>query len=215
MTYVPTPQELGKRLVWRIDQSEHSMHFIEQLLKQGADLTTKSAYGHSPLMMATYHGKTEVVSLLLDYNPPLEQTDNFGATALIEAARWNFTDILALLLKRGARTDIRDNEGRTALIWAAMEGREEIVRLLLDSNADIDILDGDKKSALDHARIGKFSAIVQMLEDRQKELKDKAAAAIKKARAQKRHIQQGCPLKKDMKVRPPVKIKKRPSSLRV
>ena len=105
--------------------------------------------GYTALLLASEHGHTEVINLLLstlrnanaDIPTSINQTDYQGNTALIRAAENGNAEVVQLLLKtlQSANADIpasinhTDHQANTALIKASENGHTEVVNLLLST----------------------------------------------------------------------------------
>jgi len=138
---------------------------IAELLERDPALaSTKTTDGLSVLTTAAYHGRTEILELLLTTGPELDifEASTVGRTARVEAlvhagadirskspdgftplhlaAFFGQTATAAALLSRGAPVDIvsENDLGVHPLNSAVAGGHSEIVRLLLEHGADPD-----------------------------------------------------------------------------
>jgi uncharacterized protein len=102
----------------------------ELLIRHGADVTTTTRTGASPLHMAVIVENVEVAQVLLDHGADINAMDKKGRTPLHYAVEGNRKSILKLLLARGANQDIKNRQGETPLQIAERQGCVEIVRLL-------------------------------------------------------------------------------------
>ena len=108
---------------------------IELLLKNNANINAKNSYGETPLMMASQHGCSHIVKLLLDWRDELgagvdlNARDIYGETALIKAAKWARVDVVELLLQHGCLDEFQDHRGFYAL-HAVIYGSDLIRRCL-------------------------------------------------------------------------------------
>ncbi len=135
----------------------------------------KNADGLSPVLHALYCGKSELVELLLEANPPLDVFDAAavgrtrgleelldgepelarawspdGFTALHLAAFFGQEDAAEILLDNGAdpRVVSTNREIQVAPVQsAAAGGHDGIVRLLLERGASLDDLESDELRA--------------------------------------------------------------------
>ena len=87
----------------------------KMLLDAGADVNAASeAYGTTVLMMAAMSGYEEVVAVLLQHSPLLNEHNKSGYTALMLAARGGHIAVVQQLLNAGADKYKRDFSGRSA-----------------------------------------------------------------------------------------------------
>ena len=138
---------------------------LAELLERDPGLASaKSAEGLSVLTTAAYHGRVDIVALLLASEPELDifEASTVGRTARVEAlvhagadirskspdgftplhlaAFFGRTATVAALLERGALVDVvsENDLGVRPLNSAVAGGHSEIVRLLLEHGADPD-----------------------------------------------------------------------------
>lgn len=138
------------------------------------------ADGETPLLLASYYGHSEIVSMLLNYGADILAKDNIdGAMAIhIASARgWSRT-VLAILESYSAKNvkDIInsvDNTGTTPLMWAAMNNQVSVMNLILKFGAYINAQDDDGWTALHFAAASDSYKAAEML------LNNKANANIK------------------------------------
>ncbi|KAH8554577.1 hypothetical protein BGW37DRAFT_405434, partial [Umbelopsis sp. PMI_123] len=84
------------------------------------DSAQNDANGITPLCMASYLGKTEIMTLLLeDGRVNVDGADNKNATPLMYAARDGNAVNVKLLLQYDASPDVTDDHGWSALQWGA------------------------------------------------------------------------------------------------
>ncbi|KAL2831797.1 ankyrin repeat-containing domain protein [Aspergillus cavernicola] len=115
---------------------------IEALLNSGAVMKNRRA-----LARAAGHGRSNVVSYLLDRGAPIDEVANNPdifegyevRNALCEAAFRGQPAVVELLLERGADPSIKDTEGRSALEPAEMQGHQSCLDVL---NRHISLLPG-------------------------------------------------------------------------
>jgi len=111
---------------------------IPALLQAGADLEAADAKGHTPLILASYHGHRAATALLLDYGAGVDRPDaTRGNTALMGVAFKGYVDTARLLLDAGADPNVTNRAGQTPLMMAALFGHGEIAELLTDRGADL------------------------------------------------------------------------------
>lgn len=115
------------------------------LSKKIFDIDCKDKFGQdkTPLFIAAYEGKTEIVKVLLacGANPNVADKD-YGATPLHYASRIGFLMIVNALISSGADINKVDNaDFSTPLHLAAEAGRKQVVDALVRAGADCTILD--------------------------------------------------------------------------
>lgn len=99
------------------------------LLKGGLAVDARDAKGNTLLMLASYHGRTEVVKLLLKSGATVDLRNDKGQTPLGGVAFKGYAEIATLLLDAGA-DPLADQGGQTPVDYATMFGRQEILVLL-------------------------------------------------------------------------------------
>ena len=107
---------------------------VNQFLEDGIDVNLKNPREHTPLILASMGGHTEMVELFLKYEEIDVNIQSFLGkyTALILALRNGHDAIVELLLKhKNIKVNIKDSFGQTALMEAAFYGYIEITELLL------------------------------------------------------------------------------------
>jgi ankyrin repeat protein len=99
------------------------------LLKGGLAIDARDAKGNTLLMLASYHGKTEVVKLLLKSAATVDLRNDKGQTPLGGVAFKGYVEIATLLLDAGA-DPVADQGGSTPADFATLAGKTEILALL-------------------------------------------------------------------------------------
>jgi ankyrin repeat protein len=105
---------------------------IRRLLDEGADVNsvTNGRYPWTPLMNASFHGKTDAARVLLEHgaDPNRQDLDFFRAITLAAAERhW---DIVRLLVEHGADVSASDGSSKTALDYAKEQHDADMARYL-------------------------------------------------------------------------------------
>lgn len=99
---------------------EDNLQAARIAIDTGADPNaTDPVSGASPLLLATIHGRGEIVSFLASRGARLDAPAADGATPLIAAAYLGRADLVRLLLRLGADQACRGKDGKTALDQAA------------------------------------------------------------------------------------------------
>ena len=99
------------------------------LLKGGLAVDARDAKGNTLLMLASYHGRAEVVKLLLKSGATVDLRNDKGQTPLGGVAFKGYVEIATLLLDAGA-DPVADQGGSTPADFATLAGKTEILALL-------------------------------------------------------------------------------------
>ena len=102
---------------------------LDGLLKGGLAVDARDAKGNSLLMLASYHGRAEVVKLLLKSGATVDLRNDKGQTPLGGVAFKGYVEIATLLLDAGA-DPVADQGGSTPADFATLAGKTEILALL-------------------------------------------------------------------------------------
>lgn len=139
---------------------------VTDLVRSGVDVNCPTPEGLTPLMIASGHGRQQMVDLLLTAGARVLAVEpRAGATALHKAALSGNPDVAALLLDHGAFVDQQSPIlGHTALMDAVVYKHEDVVRLLLKRAARTSIRNHWNETALDLARRDGLDAIARLIE---------------------------------------------------
>ena len=124
------------------------------------DIEVQAVNGDTPLMLASYKGKTDAVRALLAKKA---EPNRPGWTALHYAAAGGYAAIVALLLDRSAYIDAGSPNQTTPLMMAAKDGHAEVVKLLLEEGADASLRNEAGMTAADFARKYKQAPVLDLL----------------------------------------------------
>ncbi len=127
-----TSDKLGDSLIMTAIRDNDDA--VAEVLLPVANLQHVNSLRETPLMLAAYFGKTELVKQMLDRGAAIDGAGNWSP--LSYAAFNGHTAIVRLLLQRGARLEAASENGTTALMAAARNGHAEVVKLLLDYGAN-------------------------------------------------------------------------------
>ncbi len=116
------------RELWRIAESG-AIDELDDVLPQ-ADINARSEHGMTALMRAAYHGRVQMVRVLLEHgaDPNVTRNDNF--TALSLAAFFGHAEIVDILMRHGANTDVATRFGTSPYIWARSRSFGDVARSL-------------------------------------------------------------------------------------
>ena len=128
---------------------------VARLLKENPKLVHERSHdGWTPLHLAAFFGRLELVKMLLDSGAPMLAVSNNNESNLPinAAAAGKRNDVVRLLVERGCPPDARaSDQGYTALHLAANNGNVELVEFLLRSGADRSLRTGTGQTAHDLA----------------------------------------------------------------
>lgn len=116
------------RELWRLAECGE-VREVEDLLPQ-ADFNARNEHGMTALMRAAYHGRVEIVRVLLEHgaDPNAARNDNF--TALSLAAFFGHSEIVEMLVGHGARTDVATRQGTSPQMWAKARSFGDVAQCL-------------------------------------------------------------------------------------
>lgn len=108
---------------------------VKTLIEAGANVNApsknKTNYFNTPLMIASWHGRDEIVKLLVENGACINQQDQKnGFTSLIKAVFNGHKTIAKYLLDKGADRTIFSFEFKTALDYAEERHDKDIIQLL-------------------------------------------------------------------------------------
>jgi uncharacterized protein len=134
----------------------------------------RNADGLSPVLVALYNGKSELVEPILAANPPLDVFD--------AAAVGRTRGLEELLEAEPSLVSAWSPDGFTALHLAAFFGQEDAAELLLDRGADARAVSRHREirvAPVQSAGAGGHDAIVRLLLERGAELDDFESAELR------------------------------------
>ncbi len=116
------------RELWRIAETGETDE-LDAVLSR-ADVNARNEHGMTALMRAAYHGRVQLVRVLLEHgaDPNVVRNDNF--TALSLAAFFGHAEIVDLLMRHGAKTDVATRFGTSPEIWARARSFGDVARSL-------------------------------------------------------------------------------------
>jgi ankyrin repeat protein len=119
--------------------------------------------GWTPLMLAAFNGRDEIIDMLIQNNADVNSLDQGGNSALHWAAFGGHLSSAKRLIEHHARINEQNSFGWTPLIEATARNHLNIVTLLIESGANLDTAAGDGYTALHKAAASGFSEIVKLL----------------------------------------------------
>src|SRR5262249_22818404 len=111
---------------------------VDLLLRAGASVNSRNAYGVTPLLLASASGSVPVITRLIaaGANPNLAHAS--GETPLMAAARTGNGDAVKALLAAGADVAaVESAKGQNALMWALAERHLTVVERLIERGASV------------------------------------------------------------------------------
>jgi ankyrin repeat protein len=129
---------------------------IRCLIERKADINTTCCLGNTPTMtLLSSNGRSDAVSILLDYKADVSICNKQGSTALMLASMYsNELDhtILDKLLESKSELDAQNKLGYTALMYASRysgtTSSPDTVKFLLSRKADINLTDVYNRNSL-------------------------------------------------------------------
>jgi ankyrin repeat protein len=134
---------------------------VELLLKAGADVNFKDAFGYTALIWASKYDYIDMVRLLLNKNANINLQNEHKYTALMKASENGHTDVVQLLLNNNADVNFKTIFGYTALMIASQNCYTDVVNKLLNKNADINLRNNDGKTAYDLAKTDEIKQLLK------------------------------------------------------
>ena len=126
----------GFRIVHLVTVSSEPV--VLEFLKKNPDIHAKDQYGITPLRLASYLGKPQVVEILLAAGADVNAQSIYGYGVLYGASKNGHAEVVEMLLSAGA--DPNDNKnifGSSPLLGASFGGHAEVVEILLAAGADV------------------------------------------------------------------------------
>ena len=127
---------------------------------------TQNENGYTPLMLAAYYNKTDIILYLLENKATINATSPYG-TALMAAVFKGHKQAVLLLLQQGADPNIPDENKASALQMSALFNHNDIAKYLLKYGADTNAKDFRGNKALDYAILKQNETIIKLLNNYQ------------------------------------------------
>ncbi len=108
-----------------------------KLIRGGADVNEKDAWGLTPLIEATLKNKVEIAKLLLSHGADVDQRDISGQTALQWAVNRHNSELIKLYLEAGANPNHYSKDGQPVLVNPILRGERELIQSLVAHGADL------------------------------------------------------------------------------
>jgi ankyrin repeat protein len=131
----------------------------------------------TPLNLASYEGKTDIVKYLLEKGADVGTKDKEGSTPLQNAAAKGHFEIVKLLVEKGSDVNYKDDNDVTPLHFGCMSGNLDIVKYLVAKGADLNAASKiGRKPAVD-AVFGGNIEVLKYLESKGVDMKNLEAGA--------------------------------------
>jgi ankyrin repeat protein len=136
---------------------------INWLIKNGAEIDSRTFENVTPLMFAVANNKTEAIYALLRYKPNVNVVTTYSETPLLASVKNGNIEIAEALIRDSADINQADRHGATPLHYAAIYGYFYIVDMLLYYQAWNDIKSKDGSTPLMAAIWSGFADIADLL----------------------------------------------------
>ena len=137
-----------------------SLPMAELILSAGADAKIRNKYNETAIMLASYHGQTEIVKQLYVHGAAI---DHAGWNPLLYAATSGHHETITFLLSMGADINAVADNGTTALMMAVRGYHPKSVQLLLEKGANPDVQNDAGDTALDWALNRNHQVLAKLL----------------------------------------------------
>jgi ankyrin repeat protein len=144
--------------------NDAGMTMTSTMLAYAEDIhADRSDDGSTLLHAAIYHGRTDIIDVLLCKGANINAADHLGRTPFyLECQR--STRLFRFLLNRTADPHVKGPDGQSSLHVAAGAGKPEIINFLLTLDLDINIEDANGYTPLSWALIlGQENAVLHLL----------------------------------------------------
>jgi ankyrin repeat protein len=127
---------LHKVTCCKYEAQEDGVGVAQLLLERGAVVNTRRMDGSTPLHIASFFGRVEIVRLLIAHNADVNAVDDLGKTPLHDVSRGvdesqeNGIGVARLLLDHGADVNAKTRLGYTPLSLVSPSQRPKLAELL-------------------------------------------------------------------------------------
>jgi ankyrin repeat protein len=121
-------------------------------------------YGNrTPLSWAAQSGRAQIVRLLMQSRPCVDEMDRGERTPLSRASIHGHEAVVRLLIENGANVNASDKVERTPLSQASSKGHEAVARLLIENGANVNVGNKHGWIPLKWAAFNGHEAVVRLL----------------------------------------------------
>jgi len=140
-----------------------SVEDLKALMKSNPDvINSKNDRGHTPLILASYKGNTDVALFLINNVKDINAMSPDG-TALMAAAVFGNAHVIDALIAKKADLEVADSNGNTALLLSMIFRKTDIVEQLYYAGANVHAKDKKGNTALDYAKKMKLEKLISLL----------------------------------------------------
>ncbi len=145
-TPIPVVRDWGEEMWLGLHRAAEAgaVSLVRLLLDAGASIDARTRFRTpmhgraTALILASQHGYSEVVDLLLDRHAAVDLLDANHRSALSYAAQAGHAQIVGRFIGVGGGVDPVDDQGRTPLHWAIAGGHAGVAIDLIEAGADVD-----------------------------------------------------------------------------
>jgi ankyrin repeat protein len=156
-------QQIDMNNYLMIAAASDQVELIHWLIKNGAEVNSKTNENVTPLIFAVAHNNFEATKTLLKYNADVNVMSSFSETPLLIAVKNGNLEIAEALIRDSADINIKDLHETTPLHYAAIYGFFYIVDMLLYYDAPCNIKAKDGITPLMAAAWAGFADIANIL----------------------------------------------------
>lgn len=132
------PIDKEELLLFAVSDGDAPVETVRVLLQSGADPDAReSLLNKTPLFLAAYEGRVEIVQALIASGADVNAVDRFGNNALREAISAGHHDIVRLLLEAGAKPNQVNQDGESMADLASKYGTAEIQALFTANSVEV------------------------------------------------------------------------------
>ena len=140
-----------------------NLETMQKLIPHVEDVNLKLEDGKTALMVASRHGRADIVAVLIDKGAEVNAITGNGGTALMFAAVQGDINTVNLLLQHEATVDMKAKFNWTALMVAAAKGHADVVQALLDAGANPNVRDVYQWTPLMRTSFSGHASVVQTI----------------------------------------------------
>ncbi|CAH1802310.1 unnamed protein product [Owenia fusiformis] len=132
--------------------NDQNVEVIKFLLKNGANIDSKTNIGITPLMWAVKRKAYSCVDLLIKSGADLDSQDTSGRTALMWSLKaLNDKNRIKTFFENNAAIDKVDNDNKTMLMYVAETPYSEFINIIVSKDVDVNATDKEGNTALMYA----------------------------------------------------------------